>query len=275
MPANKPILSVSIVVYRPDIDMLYKTTSHLDAAVACLGLSYRVALTIIDNGHTKSWQRSIEQRISADAHPHLDISYLALPENPGYGAGNNKAIMASSAEYHLVLNPDAFLAKDCLQQALDYLQQHPKCLLLAPSVTYENGERQYLCRKNLSPLTQFLRSFAPGPLKKCFHKRLHSDEYRDHNYEQPMHNVEFMTGCFMLLQTQAAKDVGGFDDRYIMYVEDADLTRRLLKLGDNIYLPTAQIVHAWTKLSSNKLKYRWMHSMSCLRYWWKFRDGLH
>ncbi len=272
MQAEQPLLSVSIVVYHPDLDMLHKTTSHLDAAVAAMGLNAPVALTIIDNGHTASWQQDIEQRIITQTHPHLAISYLALPENPGYGAGNNKAIMTSQAQYHLVLNPDAFLAEDCLRQAFDYLQQHPKCLLLAPSVTYENGDRQYLCRKNLNPLTQFLRSFAPGPLKKRFQQRLHSDEYRDHDYEQPMHNVEFMTGCFMLLQTQAAKDIGGFDDRYFMYVEDADLTRRLLRLGDNIYLPNAQIVHAWAKLSGSKLKYRWIHSMSCLRYWWKFRS---
>ncbi len=271
---NQPLLSVSIVIYRPDMTVLNKTIRHLDSAIATLELEAPVELTIIDNGHTAEWQQRFEQQITAGEYPHLGIHYIACPENPGYGAANNKAIIASNAHYHLVLNPDAFLDPDCLHHAFAHLLKHPNCLLLAPATFYENGNRQYLCRKNLNPLTQFLRSFAPAPIKHVFQKRLDQDEYRDYDYEQPMHNVEFMTGCFMLMKTQAVKTVGGFDEHYFMYVEDADLTRRLLTLGDNIYLPTARIVHAWAKLSGSRLKYRWIHIKSCLYYWRKFYNGL-
>lgn len=268
---HNSLLSVSIVVYRPDLNVLRVCLNHLNRAAGQLQGTQAIALYLIDNGHTPEWQQTLDSFLLELELHHLDILYIAKPDNPGYGAANNIAIFDSTAQYHLVLNPDVFMEADCLQQSLDYLTQHPNCVLLAPATFYPDGERQYLCRRNISLWTQFLRSFAPSFVKRLCQQRLALDEYRDHDYDQPMHNVEFLTGCFMLMKTSAAQHVKGFDEKYFMYVEDADISRRLLQVGDNIYYPNARIVHQWARLSNRKLKYTLHHIHSSWRYFCKFK----
>ncbi len=268
---HNQLISVSIVVFRPDLNVLRVCLNDLNQAAGQLGNKLPIALYLIDNGHTAEWQTTIKEFLAELELQHIDTLYIARPDNPGYGAGNNVAIFDTAASYHLVLNPDVFMEADCLKQALGYLTGHPNCALLAPATFYPDGDRQYLCRRNISLWTQFLRSFAPSGVRRLCQQRLDHDEYRDHDYNQPMHNVEFLTGCFMLMKTEAAKQIKGFDEKYFMYVEDADLSRRLLQVGDNIYHPDARIVHQWARLSHRKLKYTLHHIHSSWRYFCKFR----
>ncbi len=264
-------LSVSIVLYKPKLDVLHTCLQHLNQACQQLDDNKPVQLWLIDNGHTAEWQQKIQSLVDQSELNNLNITYLAKPYNPGYGAGNNMALMQTTAQYHLVLNPDVYMEADCLQLAIGYMQQHAHCVHLAPATFFPGGETQPLCRRNISLKTQFLRSFAPAWLKNAFEQRLLKDEYQEHDYKQVMHNVEFLSGCFMLLKTKAAQSIGGFDEKYFMYVEDADLTRRLLKIGDNIYYPKARIVHQWERQSYKMTKLTLNHIWSCLYYWWKFR----
>lgn len=264
-------LSVSIVLYRPNLGVLRSCLEHLNLSCTKLTDQKRVAVWLVDNSHTPEWQQRIQSLVDQSKLNNLTITYLAKPSNPGYGAGNNIALMQTTAQYHLVLNPDVYMEADCLQLAVGYMQQHPRCVHLAPATFFPNGEIQPLCRRNISLKTQFLRSFAPAWLKKVFGQRLLKDEYLDHDYKQAMHNVEFLSGCFMLLKTAVAQNIGGFDEKYFMYVEDADLTRRLLAVGDNIYYPKARIVHQWERQSYKMTKLTLHHIWSSLYYWWKFR----
>lgn len=264
-------LSVSIVLYKPDLNVLANCLRCLDIACKPINQANATQVWLIDNGHNAEWQQKVNKLYSSLKLPHVDIQYIANPSNPGYGGGNNIAIKQSNTDYHLVLNPDVFMEPDCLFESISYLKQHPNCVHLAPSTVGDDGERHNLCRKNISLYTQFLRSVAPSFLKRLHKQRLLDDEYQQLDYNQPMHNVEFLSGCFMLLKTAAAKKIGGFDEKYFMYVEDADLTRRLLEIGDNIYLPKARIVHLWARFSSRKLKYLLHHVHSSIHYCWKFR----
>lgn len=265
------LLSISIVVFEPNLDKLKKTIQHLFIAAKNLNDDNSIVVQIINNSHSQASADQITALFSEFNHPPLHITYIGAEKNLGYGSANNLSLLKSKAKYHLVLNPDAYLAPDCLTIAIDYLENNKNCVLLSPAVYYENGERQYLCRKNITFFSQFLRALAPQFIKKLFKNYLDKIEYLDHDYSQPIHDVPFLTGCFMLLRTKPTQEIGGFDERYFLYVEDADLTRRLLTVGNTIYYPKAKITHSWARMAYKNRKCQWYAIASALKYCWKFK----
>jgi GT2 family glycosyltransferase len=88
-------------------------------------------------------------------------------------------------------------------------------------------------------------------------------------YDKQM-NVPYLSGCFMLLRTQAAAEVGLFDERYFMYPEDMDLTRRIHRRYQTIYYPEVSIVHEHSKASYKSLKMFGIHAINMCRYFNKW-----
>ena len=75
------------------------------------------------------------------------------------------------------------------------------------------------------------------------------------------------------MRTEAFRRMGGFDEGYFMYVEDADITRKAQEYGKGMYVPEAHVYHAWHRDTKKKWKNFWMQIRSMLRYWrkWGFR----
>ncbi len=74
----------------------------------------------------------------------------------------------------------------------------------------------------------------------------------------------------MLLRTSVFKQVGGFDPRYFMYFEDADLTREVQRFGKVIFNPEVSVYHAWGAEDTRSLKLLWIHVLSMCRYIYKW-----
>ncbi|MFQ7004724.1 MAG: glycosyltransferase family 2 protein [Ruthenibacterium lactatiformans] len=76
-----------------------------------------------------------------------------------------------------------------------------------------------------------------------------------------------------MMRTEAFRRMGGFDEGYFMYVEDADITRKAQEYGQVMYVPEAHVYHAWHRDTKKKWKNFWMQIRSMLRYWrkWGFR----
>ena len=60
-------------------------------------------------------------------------------------------------------------------------------------------------------------------------------------------DVEFCSGCFMITRTEVLKRVGGFDERYFLHFEDADLTREMRQYGRAVYNPNIRVTHKWER----------------------------
>jgi len=84
-----------------------------------------------------------------------------------------------------------------------------------------------------------------------FRKSLNKTEYGNESYEEVMYNVPFLSGCFMFFRTHNLSEVGFFDERFFLYLEDADITRRILTKYNNAYYPGAVIYHHY-KMGSYK-----------------------
>lgn len=83
--------------------------------------------------------------------------------------------------------------------------------------------------------------------------------------------IENATGCFMLLRTDLLKKIGGFDDRYFMYFEDADLARRVNEVSKCVYFPNAVVNHVWGRESKRNLRLMLVHIDSMFRYFRKWK----
>ena len=250
----------SIVLYKNDYTIV-------EAAVkSFLSTGLKVFLFLIDN----SPGRELEALSTIDP---VRIRYIFNNKNPGFGAAHNIAFQQSfqlNAAYHLVFNPDVYFEAATLEQLYNYMEVNRNTGQIMPQVLYPDGSLQFLCRKNPTFSNLFSRRFFPRQLRDLLAKKMGKYEYKDHNYHQPIYNVPFLSGCFMFLRTDILKEAGGFDERFFLYMEDADLTRRILQRSQTVYYPDAFIYHHYTKGSYTNLKLTWHHMRSAVTYFNKW-----
>jgi len=94
-------------------------------------------------------------------------------------------------------------------------------------------------------------------------------ELRHLDHSRPI-NAPYLSGCFMLLRTEALTKAGLFDERFFMYPEDIDLTRRIHRDYLTLYYPSETIVHAHRQASYHSLKMLWIHVTNMCRYFNKW-----
>lgn len=197
------------------------------------------------------------------------IQYIHNSNNIGYGAAHNIAIRESiydDVPFHLVINPDIIISDDTLPTLLAFIRQHAEVGQVMPKIVSPTGEVQYLCKLLPTPLDVFGRRFLP---QSWMHKRNERYELRHTGYDKMM-NVPYLSGCFMLLRTEAVKKARLFDERFFMYPEDIDLTRRIHRDYLTVYFPHTTVVHHHAKASYHSLKMLWIHVVNMCRYFNKW-----
>lgn len=248
------MLNVSIVLYCPD----WKQVSDLTGIL--LQSRYVNLVYWIDNSPIAKE----ELPIGFDK-----VRYLYNNKNIGYGAAHNIAIRESIYDdipYHLVINPDILVDVQALEALLVFINQNPDVGLVMPKVLYPNGKLQYLCKLLPTPLDVFGRRFLP---KRWIDKRNAQYEMRSSGYDKIM-NVPYLSGCFMLLRTKALQKARLFDERFFMYPEDIDLTRRIHRDYLTVYFPHVTIIHNHEHASYKSLKMLLVHIVNMCRYFNKW-----
>lgn len=247
-----------IVLYKNDIVILKEVINSF------LNTDLNVRLYLVDNSPT-DYLKILQDDIR--------IEYIHNPSNPGFGAAHNLAIKKSfelNSTYHLVLNPDVYFEMGTLEDICDFMDKNFNIGQLMPKVTYPNGDFQYLCKTNPTLFDLFARGFMPISIKNIFQKRMDRYEYRDHNYDDVIYDIPYLSGCFMFLRTETLKKVGFFDDKIFMYLEDADLTRRFLEVSRTVYFPKAHILHHFAKLTHKNVKFKLITVQSAFIYFNKW-----
>ena len=199
--------------------------------------------------------------------------YIHNPSNPGFGAAHNIGMQKAFAEgskYHLVLNPDIYFKRGTLEDICSFMDANKNVGQLMPKVTYPNGDLQYLCKTNPTFFDLFARGFMPSFIKKTFSKRMDRYEYKDKDYDKTIYDIPYLSGCFMFLRSSTLKEVGFFDDKIFMYLEDADLTRRFLEVSRTVYYPESHVYHHFAKLTHKEFKFKWITVQSAFIYFNKW-----
>ncbi len=252
-------IAASIVAYKSDTNMLQRAVESFQKS------SITGKLTIIDNSPTD---------ILREVCTKWGVDYLFSSGNIGYGRAHNVAIKESlkNTSYHLVLNPDVYFEKDTIEKLYLFMEKHQDAGLVMPEVKDPVGELQMLCKLLPTPQNLLGRRFFPNAL---WSKSLNEQyELRSSDYNRIM-NVPFLSGCFMFLRTSALKQVGLFDERFFLYTEDTDLTRRIHKHYQTMYFPQATIYHYHERGSYKDLWLLWCNILSAIKYfnkWGWIRD---
>lgn len=197
-----------------------------------------------------------------------DVTIVRPGRNLGYGRAHNLAIKESVRQhsYHLVCNPDITLGDSLICVLHDFMEQARDVGLCMPKVVDESGQTQHLCKRLPSPIVLIGRRFLPASWLK---KKIAIYEMRDRSYDVQM-DVPCLSGCFMFFRSSVLERLGGFDERFFMYMEDFDLSRRASIVGRNVYFPRATVVHGHSRGSYHSWRLLAIHIVSATRYFNKW-----
>lgn len=246
------MFNASIVLYRHDPEDIFPL---LNSLLRCRGLR---RLFLLDNSPE-----------ATKAFDHLPVIYHFNGRNLGYGAAHNIAIRKSLAEaipYHLVLNPDISLDPSVLTRLEAFMDEHPDAGLVMPKVLFPNGETQYLCKLLPTPANLLFRRFLPPSWTM---RRRHRFELRHTGYNRTM-DVPYLSGCFMFLRCDTLREVGVFDERFFLYPEDIDLSRRIHRRARTLFFPEVSVEHRHEQGSYKNTKLLLLHLVNMARYFGKW-----
>lgn len=247
-------ISASIVTFQTDPGTL------LDAVNSFLNTDLKVKLFISDNSPDDSLKKIFNDE---------RVEYIFNNKNLGFGMAHNICIKKAenTSSYHLILNPDVYFNSGVLEELKQYMDQNPDIGLISPKVLYPDGSIQYSCRLLPQPFDFWIRQV--GFLRKIFIKRVRTQELQFTGYDKIM-EVPFILGCFMLIRTGVFSKIGMFDNRFFMYLEDLDLTRRIHAKYKTIFYPHVNIYHVYAKESRRNMKLLKIHLESLVGYFNKW-----
>ena len=202
------------------------------------------------------------------------IEYIFNNSNNGFGSGHNivlKKLMDDNfkekAEFHIILNADIIFEENTIEKMIDYMRKNPEIGQIGPKIYESSGEVNKSCRLLPTPLNLIFRRFFP--IKSIVDKMDYNYEMRWCNYNSIM-EVPILSGCLMFIRTDILKNVGMFDTRYFMYMEDYDLCRRIGQKYKVIFYPEVKIIHKHGKASYKTRKMMIAHINSAIKYFNKW-----
>lgn len=246
--------SVSIVLYK-------KAPAEFPALVdGILRAGPDIKLFLVDN----SPDDALRKAIPSDER----IEYIHNSRNTGYVA-HNLGMQKSLDEgfvYHAVVNPDISLDPEIFVTLAAFMDANPDTGLLVPKVFFPDGRLQYVCRLLPTPADFFFRVFFP---RNWVARRMKYYELRLSGYDSIM-DVPYMSGCFLFLRNSTLREVGLFDERFFMYAEDIDLTRRIHAHSRSLFYPDVSITHSLGSGTYKSIKMFLITFMNISRYFNKY-----
>ncbi|MEY2707475.1 MAG: hypothetical protein RIQ91_105 [Bacteroidota bacterium] len=171
------------------------------------------------------------------------VKVLANKDNVGFSRANNQAIRASNSEYVLLLNPDTVLQEDSLLKCVSYMDEHASVGALG--VRMIDGKGKFLPESKRGLPSPAVALYKMTGLSGLFPKSKVFGRYHlGYLSEHETHEVDVLSGAFMMMRASALDKVGLLDEDYFMYGEDVDLSYRIVLGGyKNVYFAGTTIIH--------------------------------
>lgn len=224
-----------------------------------------------------SWDAVVIDNQSTDGSDRLvgrfapRVSLARQPVNLGFGRAINLGVASTAGDPVLFLNPDSRLQRGAIEGMRAELEAHAECAIVGPGVLNDDGSPQGSARGDPDMLTglfgrsTWLTRWFPGVAIA----RRNVLTPQEPNAGEGSVEVDWVSGACMLVRRGAFDQVGGFDPRYFLYWEDADLCRRLRAAGYRTrYCPRAHVAHTMGRSSrtARTLAIRAFHRSAYLYY---------
>lgn len=236
LPAEEAELTVIIVSYNTRdltlaaIRTLYETTA-----------TTRFRTVVYDNDSKDGSAEAIAAAFPPDRYPGLSV--IASKDNLGFARANNVVAAEATTEWILLLNPDTECHPGAVDNLMAFARAHPQAGIYGGRTVFPDGRLNIAsCWGRLTLWSVFCASTgltAAFPRSRLFNPEAMPDWKRD-----SVREVDIVVGCLMLVRRELWDALGGFDLRYFMYGEEADLCARARERGHQpMITPDAQIMH--------------------------------
>lgn len=186
---------------------------------------------------------SADQSADAVAEHFPQAELVRSPDNIGFARANNRVAETVTTEWMLLLNPDTEVHEGAIQNLLAFSKAHPKAGITGGRTVFPDGSLNIAsCWRKVTPWSLFCSSFF---LTNAFPKsELFNPEAMGGWQRDTVRAVDIVVGCFLMIPTALWRELGGFDEKYFMYGEEADLCLRAARIGyQPMVTPDAQIMH--------------------------------
>ena len=245
-------ITASIVIYNDEPRIFERAiSSFLKESIG--------EIFIIDNS---------DYNIQSDYFNHTRVKYIKTYKNLGFGRGHNLALnkINFNSDLHFFINPDVYF-NGVINEIISVFEKNLDFGVLMPKILYPDGSIQNLCKLLPKPSDLILRRFINLPFAKNISKSTYVLEDLDDN---KFSEIPSLSGCFLAARTNILKDIGGFDERYFLYMEDIDLVRRIGKKFKTIFYPKLEVFHEYKKGSYISKKLLLLHIKSAIAYFNKY-----
>jgi GT2 family glycosyltransferase len=205
-------------------------------------------IIVIDNASTDGSVEAIKKLDIKD----FDLRLIRNSRNLGFAQGNNiglRAALVWGAEYVLLVNNDLYVAPDLIEKLLQVADEYPRGGAFSPKIYFASGFEFHKARYKKSQRGRVIW-YAGGDIDwdNVLGSNHGVDDVDEGQYDKAS-ETDFATGACTLLRASALAEVGIFNEKYFMYIEDGDLCVRLKKKGWGVfYTPKA---HAWHKVAQS------------------------
>ncbi|MCK4328940.1 glycosyltransferase family 2 protein [candidate division WOR-3 bacterium] len=245
-PKENTNLSIIIVNYNTEEELFQCLLSIFRSSIK---VNYEIIL--IDNASHRDSLDKIKNR--------FNIRIVHNIRNVGFARAVNQGIYRSEGEYILLLNPDTKVEDNTIQTLLDFMKNKKEAGCVAPAITYPDGNPQPSVRSFPTFLkvfcgrqSLFTRLFPNNPITRSY---LLTD--LDHTKQQ---EVDWVMGACIMTRKSTLEEIGLLDEKFFLFVEDADLCYRLKEHGYKVfYIPEVKVIHLFGA-STNKLPQRSLFS---------------
>ena len=195
-----------------------------------------IEVWVVDNGSSDDSASMVRK-----GYPWVNL--IESDKNLGFSAANNLAINASHTPYVCLINTDAYVHSGCTDALIAFASENANSAIVGPKVFNTDGTVQMSCRRFPTLGAGFFRNTLLGrlfPNNKFAASYLMEDFTHDR-----VCDVDWISGCAMLIRRDAIDSIGALDERFFMYCEDVDICKRVWDSGRSVtYCPEALVTHA-------------------------------
>ena len=215
-------------------------------------------LYVYDNGSTDRTLSIVES--------FPEVTLIKSEKNRGFGQGHNAVLDMLDSDVHFVINPDIVIPEGAkvFRKLSAFLKKNPQVGIATPRICFESGEEQLLPKRDPNIRFVILSKFP------FFHRYRDMYTMADKTFLKP-ERIDSSTGCFFAIKTDVMKEVGGFDPRFFLYFEDADLSRRVRQTRTIVFYPGTFVYHGWKRDNTRSLRGIRIFLASMAKYLWKWR----